>query len=115
MCILISDFKKHILWKLNKVLYKLDAIENRLDRLQEKEQSSNQFCNIQEIDILLLIRTIADLTSFEEQLKERKFQDDVVCYIQNVRKFVSTIYITQCIIKSNPKILCHYFPHCIIK
>ncbi|KAM0728587.1 hypothetical protein ACS0PU_004842 [Formica fusca] len=71
----IYDFKKHILWKLNKVLYKLDAIENRLDRLQEKEQSSNQFCNIQEIDILLPIRTIADLTSFEEQLKERKFQD----------------------------------------
>jgi len=77
---LISDFKKNVLWKLNKILYKLNTIESRLDMLQEKEQFSNQFC-IQEIDILFPIYTIVNLTSLEEQLKERKFQDDVVRYI----------------------------------
>jgi len=86
------DFKKLIVWKLNKILYKLDTIENRLDILQEKGQSSNQFCNIQEIDILLPICTIADLTSFEEQLKEIKFQDDVLNYFKLVGG--STAYIT---------------------
>jgi len=77
---LISDFKKNVLWKLNKILYKLNTVESRLDMLQEKEQFSNQFC-IQEIDILFPICTIVNLTSLEEQLKERKFQDDVVRYI----------------------------------
>ena len=65
-------------------MYKLDTIENRLDIQQEKRLSPDQICNFQDIDTLLPIRTIADLTSFEEQLKEIKFQDDVVRYMQSL-------------------------------
>jgi hypothetical protein len=111
---LISDCKKHFLWKLNKILYKLNTIENKLDILQEKGQSSNQSCNIAEIDNLFPICTISDLKSFEEQLEEKNFQNDVVCttdteYVSNLVSTINTI----CIIKSNTKVL--HFLQCVIK
>lgn len=78
-CVFISDlnFKKSVLYKLNKILYKLNDLENRVMDISQ-ETSSNQFCNIPEINNLLPICTMSDLKSFEEQLEEKKFQDNVV-------------------------------------
>ncbi|XP_011685800.1 PREDICTED: uncharacterized protein LOC105448757 isoform X2 [Wasmannia auropunctata] len=55
-----------------------------MDIMQEKGQSFKEFSEIQEIDIPFPIFTIRDLTTFEEQLKEKKFQDDVLHFLKRV-------------------------------
>lgn len=77
-----SDFKKNILWKLNKILYQLNNIENRVMGISQEK--SYEFCNNPEIDNLFPICTMFDLISFEEKLEERKFQDNVLHFLKLV-------------------------------
>ena len=73
----ISDLTKQIIGKINKVLYKLDNIENRFDILEEKIQPSRHY-NDSEYDIQFPISTFTELINFEEQIKEATFKDKVV-------------------------------------
>lgn len=75
----MTEFKKLMLGKLNRILYKLDTIENKLEIFQEKIQYQNQSSIIQEENIQFPICTLSELTLFEEQLQEMKFKEDVVC------------------------------------
>jgi len=68
-----------MLGKLNRILYKLDTIENKLEIFQEKIQYQNQSSIIQENNIQFPICTLSELTLFEEQLQEMRFKEDVVC------------------------------------
>lgn len=58
--------------KLNKILYKLDAVENKINILEEKMTSysidMNEKCNIQ-----FPLLSLSELTYFEGQLEEEKF------------------------------------------
>lgn len=75
----MTEFKKLMLGKLNRILFKLDTIENKLEIFQEKIQYQNQSSIIQEENIQFPICTLSELTLFEEQLQEMKFKEDVVC------------------------------------
>ena len=76
---MISEFKKLVLVKLNRIIYKLDTFENRFDKFEaEKAQYSKPACIIQESSIQFPISTLPQLTLFEEQLQDMKFKEDVV-------------------------------------
>jgi len=73
----ISEFRKQVLLKLNKLLYKMDKCENILNVFEEKIQfrdnEDNEECNIQ-----FPLISMQDLTNFEEQLQDSKFKQNVV-------------------------------------
>lgn len=73
-----DEFKKLIITKVNRILYKLDVIDNRLNMLEEKMHFSRHSYVSQECDIHFPISTLIELTSFEEQLQEIKFKDEVL-------------------------------------
>lgn len=75
----MTEFKKLMLGKLNRILYKLDTIENKLEIFQEKIQYQNQSSILQENNIQFPICTLSELILFEEQLQEMRFKEDVVC------------------------------------
>ncbi|XP_011859202.1 PREDICTED: uncharacterized protein LOC105556721, partial [Vollenhovia emeryi] len=64
--------------KLNRILYKLDSIENKVDICTAKLQSANKTYNEQRSDIRLPIRTLSQLTLFKEQLQDVTFKEDVL-------------------------------------
>lgn len=57
-----------ILGKLNKILFKLNSLENRMDIFEEKMQSSSDN-DQEEVLTLLPISTFDDLTYFEKEYK----------------------------------------------
>lgn len=73
----ISEFKKLVLGKLNKILYKQNNLENRMDILEYKMERSN-YCSQEEIIIQLPVTTFEELTSFEENLKEVNYKNEAV-------------------------------------
>lgn len=78
-----SEDRKLLVGKLNRILCKLNNIENKIDIVEDKMQRSN-YSNQEEIVIELPITTFEDLTSFEEQLKEVHFKDEAVRYFRNI-------------------------------
>lgn len=78
------EFKKVMLGKLNRILYKLDTIENKFEILQEKVQYRNQSYIIQNNNIQFPICTLPELTLFEEQLQDMRFKEDVLNIFQLV-------------------------------
>ncbi|XP_011858099.1 PREDICTED: uncharacterized protein LOC105555682 isoform X2 [Vollenhovia emeryi] len=81
------EFKKQIIGKLNKILYKLDNIENRINMTEEKMQFSYHTYDNDESDIHFPISTLTELISFEDQLQNTKFKDKVL----NIFKFVGGV------------------------
>lgn len=73
----ISEFKKLVLGKLNKILYKQNNLENRMDILEYKMERSS-YCSQEEIIIQLPVTTFEELTSFEENLKEVNYKNEAV-------------------------------------
>jgi len=68
-----------MLGKLNRILFKLDTIENKFEMLEEKVvQFGNQSCIQKNNNIQSPICTLAELTVFEEQLQDTRFKKDVV-------------------------------------
>lgn len=68
-----------MLSKLNRILFKLDTIENKFEILEQKViQHKNQFCIQENNNIQFPICTLAELTFFEEQLQDTRFKEDVV-------------------------------------
>lgn len=63
--------------KLNKILYKLDVIENKVNIVEEKMTSTyiDEECNIE-----LPLLSTAQLALFEGQLEETVFKNHVVRY-----------------------------------
>ncbi|XP_011858100.1 PREDICTED: uncharacterized protein LOC105555682 isoform X3 [Vollenhovia emeryi] len=82
-----NEFKKQIIGKLNKILYKLDNIENRINMTEEKMQFSYHTYDNDESDIHFPISTLTELISFEDQLQNTKFKDKVL----NIFKFVGGV------------------------
>ncbi|KMQ86083.1 hypothetical protein RF55_15045, partial [Lasius niger] len=79
------EFKKIMLGKLNRILFKLDNIENKLEMLEEKViQFRNQSCIQENNNIQFPICTLAVLTVFEEQLQDTRFKEDVLNIFQLV-------------------------------
>ncbi|XP_011858997.1 PREDICTED: uncharacterized protein LOC105556509 isoform X2 [Vollenhovia emeryi] len=77
--VLCTDESKTAMFsKLNRILYKLDSIENKVDICTAKLQSANKTYNEQRSDIRLPIRTLSQLTLFEEQLQDVTFKEDVL-------------------------------------
>ncbi|XP_071577866.1 uncharacterized protein [Temnothorax nylanderi] len=72
------EFKKIILRKLNKILYKMETIEKNIEMFDKKVQYSNQPCIAQKSNIQFPIGTLPELTLFEEQLQDMKFKEDVL-------------------------------------
>lgn len=82
------EFKKQIIGKLNKILYKLDGIEIKINMLEEKMQfSCHSYDGQDECDIHFPISTLTELISFEDQLQEIEFKDKVL----NVLKLVGRV------------------------
>lgn len=73
---LFSEFKKQIVFKLNKVLYKLDTMQNKINLLEQK--ISHPININEELDIQLPILSQEELQLFEEQLGEEIFKNKVV-------------------------------------
>lgn len=73
---LLSEFKKRIVFKLNKVLYKLDTMQNKINLLEQK--ISHPININEELDIQLPILSQEELQLFEEQLGEEIFKNKVV-------------------------------------
>lgn len=71
-----------MLFKLNKVLYKLDTIQNKITLLEEK--ISHPINISEESNIQLPISSQEELQLFEDQLEEEKFKNQVVCTIFNI-------------------------------
>lgn len=78
-----NDFKKQTIYKLNKILYKLDTMQNKMNLLEEKMlypvNADEEFINVQ-----LPISLYEDLLLFEEQLSEERFKNKLI----NILKLV---------------------------
>lgn len=74
---LFSEFKKQVIGKLNKILYRTDAIENKLHQLENDIQFQD-IDNSEECDIQFPLETLQDLNNFEELLQESQFKQEMV-------------------------------------
>lgn len=74
---IILEFQKQILFKMNKMLYKMERVENILYGFEEK--ITKKFTNeVEESHIQFPLITLSDLNNFEEQLQESQFKNKVV-------------------------------------
>lgn len=74
---IFSEFKKQVIGKLNKILYRTDAIENKLHQLENDIQFQD-IDNSEECDIQFPLETLQDLNNFEELLQESQFKQKMV-------------------------------------
>ncbi|KMQ89708.1 hypothetical protein RF55_10634, partial [Lasius niger] len=72
-----DEFKKQVLFKLNKILYKVERLENILNGFEERIQFRNNEID-EECDIQFPLVSLQDLTNFEEQLQESQFKNKVL-------------------------------------
>lgn len=75
----VSEFNKQVLLKLNKILYKVDRLENSLKTLEEKIQFKDNDPE-EEYDIQFPLLSVEDLKKFEEQLQESHLKHKVVIF-----------------------------------
>lgn len=74
---MVSEFQKQVLFKLNKMLYKMDRIDSKLhvfeENIQFKDNEIGEECNIQ-----FPLISLQELNNFEDQLQESQFKQKVV-------------------------------------
>ncbi|XP_039309896.1 uncharacterized protein LOC120358728 [Solenopsis invicta] len=76
------EFKKIVLAKMNKVIFQLYTLENKMNILEEKIQPTNT--SNEENDIQLPITTFEELIYFEEQLHEIQFKNELLNVFERV-------------------------------
>lgn len=76
MTMFVSEFKRQMLTKLNKILYKLDVVEHKLIILENKMTSSTYID--EECDTQFPFSLTTQLTLFEQQLEETVFKNQMV-------------------------------------
>jgi len=68
-----------VFYKLNKVLYKLDTIQNKMNLLEEKMLYP---MNVEDdFNVQFPFSQYEELKLFDEQLNEERFKNHVVCII----------------------------------